>query len=881
MSSSYSNPPDWLAWNVSNTKKEILTVLKSRKLKTSFLDRRELNKYIQFLLWPWNFQWRQEQTDVLNFFFSHGFQEMAVQAVFGSGKTTMMLAIVHILVLKEICPPDHIYIFAFNVAIKNEIKKRLQCKGLSIKTYDSLIYTLCSEMGVSDLHLPNFEGKRRFVRENLNNITPLPHIRHVFIDEAQDLEKPCYSILRRRFPTATFLFVGDIFQSIQKEPRESLLWYLLQHSSPLRKIYTMKSTPRVPPPILAEIQTALTTFYPEFKDTIQKWSSTNTISSTSTIHWHPFTSYKQVYDDMLVFCKSHPPSECMILTFSSAITVRGSLGDVARVRKFLSTHGIQTNPNHKNMTHDQIFLSTANSSKGLERPHVFCFLTFPLEKAFSNFSDDLVVNIVTVALTRAKQSVHIYIPSHKDRFSTALTLYQKCPPPQLESNLPQRKKGPAPTHAEKQFVNIYDMKSMLEQEHGVTELLRQSIISFETKAYLKSFAKKYETKPLPSLRMESFQNEEGCAFVGILFESLILSSWTNQWPRGPFTENHLTQHDVFAHFSPMVDALRKKYLDFIKKPYSIGQLFPACILYARLQIACYQKLFICPNPKEEQVLLGKWMVLQSFIFSLKPPCNLNHLKVQSNVAMAYVSGIADALVLNNDKASKEPLEVIEIKASRAAEWKDNALVQSVLYGLMLGRNYFRIHLVNVLQKESSHYCLQLKGEVLKIRRLVQVDVAQWNLNCFLAKNISHHDPDKKTWKTEGMFFLEGINNEYVLIEMTSPTRARILSYDLPWSEIKLKLEQLIKGEQMSQLVIGRHVEEDFSFLSIDFKKLEFPANFYSQNKSQQWETFLRTQVTDWKETEESKNNKTRLSWSDPLATLSVQICHLAKNNNFV
>jgi superfamily I DNA/RNA helicase len=115
----------------------------------------------------------------------------------------------------------------------------------------------------------------------------------------------------------------------------------------------------------------------------------------------------------------------MILTFSSAITVKGALGDVARLRRFLSQKEYDVNKNHKSMDVEKLFLSTANSSKGLERDNVLAILTFPLERAFVNFSDDLVVNLLTVALTRARKKVVIYVPAYQDKFSRVLSLYQK------------------------------------------------------------------------------------------------------------------------------------------------------------------------------------------------------------------------------------------------------------------------------------------------------------------------------------------------------------------------------------------------------------------------------------------------------------------------
>lgn len=592
----------------------------------------------------------------------------------------MMIAIIHIILLYELQIPRCIQILAFNVAIKNEVKKKLHNKSVNISTYDSLIYKICNDMNMENIKLPNFEGKRRFVREKIHNIKPNKSIKYVFVDESQDLEKPAYHILKTYFPNASFVFIGDIFQSIQKEPRESLLWYLLQNPIQTRKVITMETTPRVPKNVLQEIRSALNQFYPEFSETIQSWKSDNAMLDAKTrIRWKNFNSYKKVYEDLLVFCKSHKPSEIMILTFSSAITVRGSLGDVARVRKFLNTNGLTTNLNHKNMISDRIFLSTANSSKGLERPHVFCFLSFPLEKAFANFSDDLVMNIITVALTRAKKSVTIYVPAHKDRFSACLNLYSKCPSPDLEGKPLTNKKKLA---SFEKYQDTKNIKTMLEQEHGVTELLRQNIISFETKQVLKSIAKKYRSIPIPNIRLDEFKTEEGSAFVGLLFESLILITWTKKWPKSDCSEGVVTQHEIFHHFSPHIENLRKKYNTFVNSHVCIpSNIFHGSLLYSILQLATFQKIFVNISKTEEIKLKCAWNSLAGSIPNLSPAVSYHNLKTQSNVAMPFVTGIADALLLPQ-KDSKDILEVIEIKASRSPEWMENALIQSILYGIM-------------------------------------------------------------------------------------------------------------------------------------------------------------------------------------------------------
>ena len=52
----------------------------------------------------------------------------------------------------------------------------------------------------------------------------------LFLDECQDLEIQALGVFQTFFPKAKFIFVGDVLQSIQKEPRESLLWQLMKIS---------------------------------------------------------------------------------------------------------------------------------------------------------------------------------------------------------------------------------------------------------------------------------------------------------------------------------------------------------------------------------------------------------------------------------------------------------------------------------------------------------------------------------------------------------------------------------------------------------------------------------------------------------------------------
>ena len=379
--------------------------------------------------WLYTFPWRPEQLEILTAFQQNSWKSFIIQAVFGGGKTTMIIAMIFDLVLQERVKLDEILVCAFNVAIKNEIKKKLKYIGKIVpRTFDSIIWEICKEMNYPNLMKPNFLEKRRFLYENINSIPDKPHIKFIFLDEAQDLERNVEYIFFKRFPNARFIIVGDIFQSIQKEPRESFLWSLLQQNLP--HTFHMTNTPRVPNAILSEMKQALLQYYPEFQETIHDWTSSNSTSTSEKgIEWSMFSSYGDVFRKMENFVQYHGIQDSMILVFSSAITVRGKLGDVSRVRRFFQEKNISVNSNHKLMKDDSLFISTANSSKGLERKHVFCFLTFPLELAFANFSNDILMNLLTVAISRCKSSIHFCLPSSSDRFSPILRHYSHCPEP--------------------------------------------------------------------------------------------------------------------------------------------------------------------------------------------------------------------------------------------------------------------------------------------------------------------------------------------------------------------------------------------------------------------------------------------------------------------
>jgi hypothetical protein len=785
--------PQWLD-TTNKTKKALEQLLKQHNMKSSFRKKQNTIDFLESLQWAWNMPWRDDQAKVISSFFDTKYNEVVIQAIFGGGKTTMMLAIITMLVLNDPTLLPDIFICAFNIGIRNEIKKKLKSLGkFNVSTFDSLIWHCCDELNYEDLKLLNFETKRRYVRENLDKLTSKDSFKYVFIDETQDLEKQCYPILKKLFPNAKFMFVGDVFQSIQKEPRESMMWYLLNRvSTRSTAIYKMMDTPRVPLPILNEIKEALLQYYPEFSSTINQWKSSSNFTSPTKVSWVAFQNYQAVNNAIMKKLQVLDHKDTMILTFSSAITVRGSLGDIARFRRFLQLQGIDINPNHKRMLDDRLFLTTANSSKGLERKHVLCILTFPLELAFSNFSNDLVMNLITVALSRCKESITFFVPNYIDRFSKVLNCFSNCPKPAEKPVLEDikhqketiKKRVPKSNKDCNSFE--YDPKDklgMLQKEHSVTEILRQSILSFETRQLLMRYVRQDQIWNLPASSAETIRTEEECALSGLIFESLILSLWTGRFPTSDFAS--IQHHSVFSHHIENIRKKDKYYRHFIKKHPKISNeaiRFEGSFLYAQLHLYAYQKIWIKTDSKKNTILFKHWKSILPTIRSIVVP-NAYAIKTQVNISMPLLKGIMDAARVPKSDTS-DSMDIFEIKASRSPDWKINTMLQATLYGIMNGKAFFNTYLINVFSKQAKLFKVYLKKDLMLLRAQITQDIINWNLNCYLAKNIVHNQkkpnygqiviPVHKTLFVEGYYdVLQQKFTEFTLCEFTSITKTKL------------------------------------------------------------------------------------------------------------
>lgn len=780
--------------SIKTSKKDMISYLKKHGLKSSFQRKQDLLNFLSSIQWSLSFPWRPEQWNVIQCFQSlmdDGSQEkdkkiIAVQGLFGCGKTTMLLGMLNLGFWNDMFSLDEICFCAFNVCIKEEIRKKIQAWGMKkkavVRTFDSLIYEFCKFYEYPQLKLPNYKGKRLFVynkcrQQDKQTYDAYHHIKYLFVDECQDLEKQSFSVFQSFFPNARIIFVGDIFQSVQKEPRESLLWHV-SHDIPDKVHYFyMRDTPRVPKKVLHEIQGALTQSYPEYTSQIQNWTSSNT-EGNNHIEWMTFQNYGELYQKMFHFLDTHPPHKSMILTFSSCITVRGSLGDLARVRRIIQQKGYPVNTNYKSMDKNSLFLSTANSSKGLERDFVFVLSTFPLEKAFINFSNDITTNLVTVALSRAKQKIFFCVPSDKSKFSQTLHCFSKCPPPTtryISSTARKQQLPPSDEMTKDDYIFL---------EHNVTELLRQNILQYDTRVLFKSYIKKtivsevIKNAPIPAIPKSCLLSEEERSFVGVCIEVLITSMWTMKYPETP-SLHEIVSNPYYHHCIEKIQRLRTLYHQhrnmFSRSPSFSFEFFKTVFLYTELHIAIHHKMFFFFTVSQRQDLFRYWKDVRQQVFQIRPRPDLP-LKTQLNVKMPLLTGIADAILQDKQKC------IYEIKASVKQDWKEDAFIQAFCYAIMLGQAWFTIKLVNLFKNSQIEYVLYIE-DVKRLRQILLYDILVWNMSSYMAKHYrpllhaplyTHHlDIDETVFINIEWNPLKDLPSEIVVMRMLSPTRFHI------------------------------------------------------------------------------------------------------------
>lgn len=258
------------------------------------------------------------------------------------------------------------------------------------------------------------------------------------------------------------------------------------------------------------------------------------------------------------------------------------------------------------------FLTTANSSKGLERDYVIVFLTFPLERAFVHLSDDIVVNLITVALTRAKKKVIMFVPSFEDKYSRALSLFESCPIP----DKPKIVEG-------KKILKDFKFQDYIDAEHSVTELIRSSVIKYDTRILIRQNIKQYYYSKIfeenVNYKTAPIITEEEKSFVGVLIENLITSTWTNRWPSISDLTDNVKSNPMYNHVMGRINASSERYRTFVNNTvFNDVNQFDGILIYSQIHIALSNKIFMKLTDSLTQNLKNYWRSLKPKIRDIQP-----------------------------------------------------------------------------------------------------------------------------------------------------------------------------------------------------------------------------------------------------------------------
>ena len=375
------------------------------------------------------------------------------------------------------------------------------------------------------------------------------------------------------------------------------------------------------------------------------------------------------------------------------------------------------------MDPDKLFLSTVNSSKGLERPYVFIALTFPLELAFANFSNDLVVNLISVGLSRCKIGTTFCVPIYNDRFSDVLRLYPECPKPK-ETDISNKK------HVRETPETIDEL---LHKPHSTTEILKQTMLTFQTRELLRSCAKYAPSQPFPQGERVrwAMRNEEESSFMGILYEVLITSLWTQRWPELDVKGmGDILNNPMYLHCRQNIDKKFHRLVGIFHQPYRCD--FDILYEYTEYHILLSQKISVRVSAERKQEMKNVWNRLRQDILTLKPRHSIK--KAQVNLNRTLMTGVADMICQSNaDDDTDQPIVLYEIKTCSNSDWKDDAFTQAALYMSMTKNKRGILRLLNPFRRELHEYHISLLSKEKQVMTQIDRELLLWNFNCFLAK----------------------------------------------------------------------------------------------------------------------------------------------------
>jgi len=192
----------------------------------------------------------------------------------------------------------------------------------------------------------------------------------------------------------------------------------------------------------------------------------------------------------------------------------------------------------------------------------------------------------------------------------------------------------------------------------------------------------------------------------------------------------------------------------------------------------YNKIFIELSESTQDYIQKYWTAFKGKAQSIKP--EEGNISVQNNMRMPWTTGVSDVIVKreseSDDGKISEDISIWEIKASVYPEWKEDALIQAVVYALMSGKNKCKLVLLNPFRNEKCSYYFNMK-DIMSLRELVINDIILWNINCFLSKNLKIKGvPMKMTNQLMLCMKKDGDSyQQYSLFQFMSPTKVDLVS----------------------------------------------------------------------------------------------------------
>jgi hypothetical protein len=165
--------------------------------------------------------------------------------------------------------------------------------------------------------------------------------------------------------------------------------------------------------------------------------------------------------------------------------------------------------------------------------------------------------------------------------------------------------------------------------------------------------------------------------------------------------------------------------------------------------------------------------------------------------MPWIAGIADAMTEDDDGKT---ISIYEIKASQDRNWTDNALLQIIMYALMLGKTWFRLHILNPFQNQKISYYFDTK-QILSLRKELLKDVLIWNVNSYMAKTYPSTRNNKKLDVSNTLFLNiikndEGEITQASILNMLSPIKCEFI-YSKYSSSGMQKTKEMSKQERFA------------------------------------------------------------------------------------